>query len=136
MATYVSALHCAKCDNYFKGHRDPEPCPECGGKSKWEMVLKYSEKDPQQKKVFTNLAFKENIRVSRSLGVPLSQLKEAQERHPGVEFKKVGNSACPVIHNRTEKLKVMKQAGMVEYPPNLFKQIDEKSKWENRKRRQ
>lgn len=135
MATYVSALHCTECDNYFKGHGREEPCPECEGKTEYELVEQYSEKDPRQREKFINVAFKEHIRVSRSMGVPIAQFEEAQKRHPGAEWKKVGNSMCPVIRTRTDKKRLMRQAKMEEYPPNLFGQIDEKSKWENRKKR-
>ena len=65
---------------------------------------------------------KENVRVSRSLGVSAAQLKEAQKLCPGTEWKNVGNSFCPVIHNRAEKLKLMKKFNFVEYPSNLHEQ--------------
>lgn len=132
MATYVSAAHCTECGNYYKAayiergyHARMEPCPECNGKGEHEMVIKGSAQDPANRNVeFVNWdgMNKENIRISRSLGVPLSQIDEARKAHPGVEFVNVGNSACPVIHNRAEKLKIMKQAGMVEYPANYFEQ--------------
>ena len=133
--TYVSALYCVSCDTYFKGHKNSESCPKCGNKTKWKCVLKGSKNDPRVYGDFANIAFKENIRVSRSMGVSIEQFKEAREAHPEVEWKRVGNSMCPVIHNRSEKLKIMKSMGMCEYPPNLFGQINEKSKWESRKRR-
>jgi predicted RNA-binding Zn-ribbon protein involved in translation (DUF1610 family) len=116
--TYVSALYCVSCNTYFKGHKNPEPCPKCGNSTKWKCVLKGSKNDPRVYGDFANIAFKENVRVSRSMGVPIEQFKEARAAHPGVEWKRIGNSM-----------------DMEEYPPNLFGQIDEKSKWENRKRR-
>lgn len=130
---YVSALYCSACDTYFKGHKNPEPCPKCGGNTKWKCVIKGSQNDPRAYGEVTNIAFKENVRVSHSMGVPIAQFEEARKAHPGVEWKKVGSSMCPVIHNRPEKLKIMKSMGMEEYPPNLFGQINEKSKWENRR---
>lgn len=132
--TYVSALYCSLCNTYFNGHKTPESCPKCGGITKWKNVLKGSENDPRVYRGFANIAFKENVRVSRSMGVPIEQFKEAREAYPGIEWKRVGNSMCPIVHNRPEKLKIMKSMGMCEYPPNLFGQINEKSKWENRKK--
>lgn len=133
---YMSALYCVSCDTYSKGHKTPELCSKCGGATKWKSVIKGSENDPYKRVgCFTNIAFKENVRVSRSMGVPVAQFEEARKVHPGVEWKRVGNSMCPVIRRRNDKLRVMKSMGMEEYPPNLFRQIDEKSKWEHRKRR-
>lgn len=133
--TYVSALYCSSCDTYFKGHKNPEPCPKCDSSTKWKMVIKGSENDPRMYGDFANITFKENIRVSRSMGVPIAQFKEAREAHPGVEWKRVGSSMCPVIRKRNDKLRIMKEFGFEEYPPNLFNQINEKSKWENRRQR-
>ena len=133
--TYVSALYCEGCELYYKGHRHIEPCEVCGKEMKWKSVIKGSENDPRVYGEVINIAFKENVRVSRSMGVPIAQFKEAREAHPGIEWKRVGNSMCPVIKSRPEKLRIMKRFGMEEYPPNLFGQINEKSKWENRKRR-
>ncbi len=133
--TYVSALYCAACNTYSKGNKTPEPCLECGGVTKFSCVLKGSENDPRVYRDSANIAFKENVRVSRSMGVPIAQFGETRKAHPGIEWKRVGSSMCPVIHNRPEKLKIMKKMGMEEYPTNLFEQINEKSKWENRNRR-
>ena len=133
--TYVSALYCSGCGLYYKGHRETRPCEVCGEEMEWKNVIKGSENDPRVYGEVTNIAFKENVRVSHSMGVPIAQFKEARAAHPGIEWKRVGSSMCPVIHNRPEKLKVMKSMGMEEYPPNLFRQIDEKSKWNNRNRR-
>jgi len=132
---YVSALYCSGCDLYYKGSRHIEPCEVCGKEMKWKSVIKGSKNDPRTHSVFTNIAFKENVRVSHSMGVPIAQFEQARKAHPGVEWKKVGTSMCPVIRNRPEKLRIMKSFGMEEYPPNLFGQINEKSKWENRKNR-
>ncbi len=131
--TYVSALYCASCDTYSEGHRNPELCSKCGGATKWKNVIKGSENDPRTYGEVTNIAYKENIRVSRSMGVPIAQFKQAKAAHPGIEWKRVGNSMCPVIHNRSDKLRIMKRFGFEEYPPNLFSQINEKGKWDNRR---
>ncbi len=132
---YVSALYCERCDLYYAGHRHIYPCEVCGEDMKWKSVIKGSENDVRIHSNFTNITFKENIRVSHSMGVPISQFEQARKAHPGVEWKRVGTSMCPLIHNRPEKLRIMKSMNMEEYPPNLFGQINEKSKWENRRRR-
>jgi len=58
---------------------------------------------------------KENIRWSWSLGInpdDPKQLAAAKKRHPGAEFNKRGQMK---IHNRAEKLRRMKEAGVEEY---------------------
>lgn len=56
-------------------------------------------------------------RCSRAMAVDISQLNsgEAQRAMPGVEFKIIGDLACPIIHNRAEKLRIMKMRGFIEY---------------------
>lgn len=124
---FTSVLYCEVCGIYSKSNvrGNPLPCPKCDGHRVWRLVEKGGSCDPEIKQEFINWdgMNKENVRVSRSLGVPVSKIKEAQKVHPGVEFKDMGNGyACPVIHNRAEKLKVMKQAGYVEFPSNYFQQ--------------
>lgn len=93
-----------------------QKCFGCNSKiAKYKIVY-----NPKEKEKFVNVCFDENIRVSRSLGVPITQFEEAKKAHPGVDWVKRGHSMCPVIHNRAEKLKIMKQAGMEEYPANHF----------------
>lgn len=125
---YVSALYCERCNLYCKGHKHTQPCEVCGEEMKWRNVLKGSEQDPRTYTEQTNIAFKENIRVSHSMGVPIKQFEEAKKLHPGVEWKKVGNSMCPVIRNRTDKLRIMRQAGFEEYPNNYFEQCEGKGR--------
>lgn len=127
---YICTHYCPNCDEYFKSIRGSiPPCPNCGGERQAKMVEKYSENDPNIRTEFVNWdgMNKENIRVSRSLSVPKGQFKEAQKMHPGVEFKDLGNGyIAPVIHNRAEKLKVMKEAGYVEFPDTYFQQRHDK----------
>ena len=56
-------------------------------------------------------------RYSRAMAVDISQLEsgEAQRAMPGVEFKIIGDLACPVIRNRADKKRIMKLRGFVEY---------------------
>ena len=119
----VTRPYCNKCNKYFKrdAPKDAGECPNCNSKRVWKSVEKYGPNDIRYEKVFTNIAYKENIRVSRSMGIAPSQLEEAKQRCPGTEWKRVGESLCPVIHNRPEKLKVAKALGMVEYDPKQFK---------------
>ena len=123
MKTYVSALYCKNCNTYFKGHKNPEPCPNCGGDTKWKNVIKGSENDPRCYGSFVNITQKENERYSASLGVPASQIEKAKKLHPQAEWKRFGNSFRPKIRNRSEKLKLMKQRGMEEYPANYFNKL-------------
>lgn len=58
---------------------------------------------------------KENIRVMRSLGVLDEDLPNARKLHPQVEWKKIGNSWCPVVRNRLERQLLCKQASKCSY---------------------
>ena len=123
--TFIYVIYCPKCDKYFKPEvrrGKPSDCEVCGSERKWKGVEKFGPDDPYIKEEFYNITYNENIRVSRSLGVTPEQLNDAMKRSPGTEWKKVGNSYCPVIHNRPEKLKIMKQFGFEEFPANLHEQ--------------
>ena len=128
MATFVSAAHCTKCDKYFRafynytetGSRDPESC-SCGGAAKHVLVIKGSEQDPDIRGKVLNICYKENPRYSATLGVSETQIEAAKKLHPQVEWKRFGHSFRPLIRNRPEKLKMMKQANMCEYDPKAFK---------------
>ncbi len=131
------ALYCSKCDKYFK-YSYGNPCPDCGGETSIEIVEVGSEQDPSMSEVnydSVTIGYKEHIRYSATLGVTDEQFADARKIHPQANWKKFGNHWRPEIRTRTDKKLLMKQSGMEEYPPNLFRQIDEKSKWENRRRR-
>ncbi len=73
-------------------------CPICGGQAK--RILSG---------VSTDL--KENPRLSRALAVPVDWLKDgtANKIHPNADFVVNKGVAIPVIHNRKEKLKRIKE---------------------------
>jgi len=54
------------------------------------------------------------------LGVSETQIEEARKAHPGIEWEKRGHSYLPVIHNRAEKLKLLRQSKMEEYDSRDF----------------
>lgn len=116
MATYIIARHCSACNTYFNAiGSKPDDCDKCGKPTKFETVVKGSEQDPTMKVDTVVIAYKENIRLSRSLGVSETQIDEARKAHPGTEWVKRGHSYLPVIRNRPHKLKIMKEARMEEY---------------------
>ena len=121
---YVGAKYCEKCDKYFRPLGSS--CPDCEGVTEPRCVLKGSEQDPRAYTEQTNIAFKENVRYSAAMGVTDAGIENARKIHPQAEWKKFGNSWRPKIKNRTEKLKMMKQCGMSEYPPNYFNQMEGK----------
>lgn len=95
-----------------------QQCSNCGELQK-RYTLRYNNKETQHETV--NIAYKENPRYSVALGVSETQIEEARKLHPQAEWKKFGNSYRPLIKNRAEKLKLMKQAGMEEYEPSAFR---------------
>jgi len=115
MATYIVAHYCSTCDAYSKAIGNPTNCDKCGNPTECKSVVKGSEQDPNTKAETVNITYKENVRESRSLGVSETQIDEARKAHPGTDWVKRGHSYLPVIHNRAEKLKIMKEAKMEEY---------------------
>ena len=71
---------------------------------------------------FVIVGYQDVPRYSRTLGVFDEGLEAAKKLHPQVsDWKKFGNSWRPLIRNRAEKVKMMKQANFEEYEPKKFK---------------
>lgn len=121
--TYIVAIFCPKCKTYAKivGRGAYDDCPVCKGERIGKMVEKWSENDPNIKEEVTNICYGENPRYSVTLGVAENQIEQARKLHPQTEWKRFGNSFRPLIKTRTDKLRMMKQAGYEEYPPDMFK---------------
>lgn len=126
MTTYILALHCSRCDEYFKhiGNGTFGQCSICKTPLIGKMVEKYSEQDPNIKREFVNITYGENPRYSATLGVSETQIEEASRLSPQVEWKRFGHSFRPLIKNRAEKLKLMRQCNYEEYDPDGFKGKD------------
>ena len=117
----LEKFDCKLCDflEYYKGSA-PNECPECGSKWYiWGLV-----KEPIAKPKFVNIGYKDTPRYSASLGVSETQIEEAKKLHPQVEWKRFGHSFRPLIRNRTDKKRIMKQANYEEYDPKDFKGRD------------
>jgi len=123
MATFIVAEYCPICDKYFKrvGRGPVEECDICNSPKILKTVEKYSEHDPYRREEVINVCYGENPRYSISLGVSETQIEEARKLHPQVEWKRFGHSFRPLIKNRAEKLKLMKQAGYEEFDTKQFK---------------
>ena len=81
-----------------------DTCPECGG------II-----DAGFPKQFVNVGYGEHERVLRSLGVLDEDLPAAKKLHPQAEWKKVGNSWCPIAKTRTDRQLLCKQASKCSY---------------------
>jgi len=100
---------CHKCKNVFDAFRpisnrnEPISCKNCGGEGKRHIE---SELDG------INI-IAENVRVSRSLAMPIDKVKsgEAFKTHPGADFGKPNRGGmCPMtIHSRNEKMQRIKE---------------------------
>lgn len=105
---------CLVCDKIFDSYslidnrNNPQIC-ECGGKANRDVE---SEINTSYNIAGTS---ENHERYSMSLGVLDEDLPAARTLHPQAEWKKFGNSWRPLIRNRAEKIKIMKQARMVEY---------------------
>lgn len=117
----VEKFDCKLCDFLeFYTDESPTKCPKCGSKWYiWGLV-----KEPTVKGKFVSIGYKDTPRYSASLGVSETQIEEAKKLHPQAEWKKFGHSWRPLIKNRPEKLKMMKQANYEEYDPKDFKGRD------------
>lgn len=116
----IESFECKMCD-FVKDYKDsPTQCPECG--SKW-YLLKFITK-PRIKSKFVSIGYKDTPRYSASMGVSETQIEAAKKLHPQVEWKRFGRSFRPLIKNRTDKKRLMKQANFCEYSPDDFKGKD------------
>lgn len=116
----IERFECKLC-NFVEDYEDsPIKCPECG--SKW-YLLRFITK-PKVKAKFVSIGYKDTPRYSATLGVSETQIEEAKKLHPQVEWKRFGHSYRPLIKNRAEKKKMMKQANFEEYDPKDFKGRD------------
>lgn len=107
---------CKSC-NFIERYEDfhsPNKCPKC--ECKW-YILRWPEEDEIKRTIDCG----ENCRYSVTLGVPETQIEEAKKLHPQAEWKKFGHSYRPLIKNRADKKRLMKQAGFEEYDPKYFK---------------
>ena len=123
MVIYIAVEYCSGCDLYYKhiGRRLAANCEVCGERNEFKMVEKYSAQDPNLRIGVVNITYKDNPRYSASMGVSEKQIEEARKLHPQAEWKKFGHSYRPLIKNRTDKLRMMKQCGMEEFGVEQFK---------------
>lgn len=113
----IESFECKLC-NFIQDYEDsPTQCPECG--SRW-YLLRFVTKSRVKPK-FVNIGYKDTPRYSASMGVSETQIEEAKRLHPQVEWKRFGHSFRPLIKNRAEKKKLMKQADFCEFDPKDFK---------------
>jgi hypothetical protein len=113
----VERFECKMC-SFVQDYKDaPAKCPKC-----WSghYRIRYMNNSPVKTK-FVNLGYKDTPRYSVSMGVSEAQIKEAIKLHPQAEWKKFGHSYRPLIKNRTDKLRMMKQCGMEEFGVEQFK---------------
>ena len=118
----IEEFNCKLCDfiKEYPNEDSPTLCPSCGGR--W-YLLRFITKSRVKPK-FVNIGYKDTPRYSASLGVSETQIEEAKRLHPQVEWKRFGHSFRPLIKNRTDKKRIMKQCGMEEYDPKDFKGRD------------
>lgn len=118
----IEVFQCKTCDFIWEypNENSPTQCPECG--SKW-YILRFITK-PKVKSKPVNIGYSSYHRYSASLGVSETQIEEAKKLHPQAEWKRFGHSFRPLIKNRAEKKKMMKQANFEEFSPKDFKGRD------------
>lgn len=113
----VEQFECKLCD-FAQDYKDsPIECPKCG--SKWYLLTFITK--PRVKPKFVNLGYKDTPRYSATLGVSETQIEDAKRLHPWVDWKKFGHSYRPLIKNRTDKKRLMREANYEEFSPDDFK---------------
>lgn len=113
----IEQFECRLCDfiKEYLNEDSPVECLKCG--SKWYRLTFLKESGAK-----INSRWGANHpRYSVSLGVSETQIEEAVKLHPQCEWKRFGHSFRPLIKNRAEKKKLMKQANYEEYDPKDFK---------------
>ena len=118
----IERFECRTCDfaEDYPNEDSPVECPKCG--SRW-YCLRFITK-PRVKANPVTIGYKDSPRYSVTLGVSEKQIEEAKRLHPQAEWKRFGHSWRPLIKNRAEKKKMMKQADYEEYDPKDFKGKD------------
>lgn len=110
----IERFECKAC-NFVQNYKDaPARCPKC------DMAY-YRIRFMKENGIKRTPNSGDNWRYSASLGVSETQIEEAKRLHPQAEWKRFGHSFRPLIKNRAEKKKMMKQAGMEEFSPKDFK---------------
>lgn len=110
---------CGFIKEYFN-EDSPWKCPECGRSTYRLSFLKES----RARIPFVSISYKDTPRYSASLGVSETQIEAAKKLHPATEWKRFGHSFRPLIKNRTDKKRLMREAGYEEYDPKDFKGKD------------
>lgn len=113
----IERFECKLCP-FVQDYKDaPAKCPKC-----WSghYRIRYMNNSPVKTK-FVNLGYKDTPRYSVSLGVSETQIEDAKKLHPWVDWKKFGHSYRPLIKNRTDKKRLMREANFEEYAPEDFK---------------
>ena len=118
----IENFECRLCDfvQEYPNGDSPIECPDCG--SKWYTLMFITK--PRVKAKFVSIGYKDTPRYSVSMGVSETQIEEAKRLHPGTEWKKFGHSYRPLIKNRTDKKRLMREADYEEYSPKDFKGRD------------
>lgn len=118
----IDEFVCRLC-NFIQGYKEftsPDKCPKCGCRVYELRFLKA----PRKKVKFVNIGYKDTPRYSATLGVSETQIEQAAKLSPQVEWRRFGHSFRPLIKNRAEKLKLMKQCNYEEFSPKDFKGRD------------
>ena len=110
------------CDCGYHAYEDAtgwkQLCKKCHSHIK-RYTMKFGVKEVTTPIV--NITYKDNPRYSYTLGVQENQIEEARKLHPEAEWKKFGNVYRPLIKNRADKIRMMRQAGMIEYDSSQYK---------------
>lgn len=113
MVKHWTCTNCKATQDYSIGEVLPQFCV-CGSKGCKVKYITRSDFREESKRGISGLMV-EHPRYSASGAVLDEDLAEVKRRNPYREWKKFGNSWRPLIKNRADKIKFMREAGAYEY---------------------
>lgn len=99
---------CKKCNSTFEYYasiaaRNSEVQCECGGSAERDVEAELNRKN-------VNVSYGEHSREMRSMAVLDEDFAAARKLHPQADWVKRGHSWVPIVKNRTERQRLLRQA--------------------------
>lgn len=89
-------------------------CPKCGKMANQNLLEQHKGGNADSQMIEYTMEGKTGTRLYAASYLP-HQISEAKRVHPGREFKLVNGAYIPVIKNRTDKKKYLKEMDYTEY---------------------
>lgn len=115
----IYSFYCENCGNRFEKfvlitkYKKTRKCPKCGSKVYHDIIADHrgGNVDSQMREYLFDSDTGTRL---YPLGVLPNQIDEERKRNPDIEYRLHNGCYLPVVHNRTEKLKLLKRKNYVE----------------------